>query len=124
VLTEIGVQATLRGKLGVDMEPDLILGACNPSLVHQALNTGRRIGLLLPCAVVIRTGASRAVIEAFDPQTMVAVAGEPSLLPVADEAATGLRAALDTLREAGRAVPPGGLAVTGMPQGDQRPCRA
>jgi uncharacterized protein (DUF302 family) len=56
VLTEIGVQATLRGKLGVDMEPDLILGACNPSLVHQALNTGRRIGLLLPCAVVIRTG--------------------------------------------------------------------
>ena len=47
VLTEIDVQATLRDKLGVDMEPYLILGACNPSLAHQALNADRRIGLLL-----------------------------------------------------------------------------
>jgi uncharacterized protein (DUF302 family) len=105
VLTEIDVQATLGDKRGVDMEPYLILGACNPSLAHQALNTGRRIGLLLPCNVVIRTEASRTVasrtvIEALDPQTMVAVAGEPSFHPVADEAATRLRAASDTRREA------------------------
>jgi uncharacterized protein (DUF302 family) len=100
VLTEIDVQATLGDKRGVDMEPYLILGACNPSLAHQALNTGRRIGLLLPCKVVIRTEASRTVIEALDPQTMVAVAGEPSFHPVADEAATRLRAASDTRREA------------------------
>ena len=89
VLTEIDVQATLRDKLGEDMEPYLILGACNPSLAHQALNTDRRIGLLLPCNVVVRTEADQTVIEALDPQTMVAVAGEPSLQPVADEAATG-----------------------------------
>ena len=81
VLTEIDVQATLRDKLGVNMEPYLVLGACNPSLAHQALSTGRRIGLLLPCTVVIRTEASRTVIEALDPQPMVAVAGEPSLQP-------------------------------------------
>ncbi len=47
VLTEIDVQATLRDKLGVDMEPYLILGARNPSLAHQELNADRRIGLLL-----------------------------------------------------------------------------
>ncbi len=66
MLTEIDVQATLRGKRGAGMEPYLILGACNPSLAHQALNTGRRIGLLLPCNVVIRTEANRTVIEALD----------------------------------------------------------
>ena len=76
MLTEIDVQATLRDKLGVDMEPYLILGACNPSLAHQALNADRRIGLLLPCNVVVRTEASQTVIEALDPQAMVAVAGE------------------------------------------------
>ena len=99
VLTEIDVQATLRDKLGVDMEPYLILGACNPPLAHQALNADRRIGLLLPCNVVVRTEASQTVIEALDPQTMVAVAGQPSLQPVADEAATRLRTALGTLQK-------------------------
>ncbi len=101
VLTEIDVRATLRDKLGEDMEPYLILGACNPPLAHRARSADRRIGLLLPCNVVIRTEAGRTVIEALDPQTMVAVAGEPSLQPVADEAAVRLRTALDTLREAG-----------------------
>ena len=100
MLTEVDVQATLRDKLGVDME-SYLLGACNPSLAHQALNADRRIGLLLPGNVVVRAEASQTVIEALDPQAMVAVAGEPSLQPVADEAATRLRAALDTLREAG-----------------------
>ena len=101
VLTEIDVQATLRAKLGEDMEPYLILGACNPSLAHRALTADRRIGLLLPCNVVIRTEAAQTVIEALDPQTMVTVAGRPSLQPVADEAATRLRAALNALRDAG-----------------------
>jgi len=99
VLTEIDVQATLRDKLGQDMEPYLILGACNPPLAHRALTADRRIGLLLPCNVVVRTDAAQTVIEALDPQTMVAVTGQPSLQPVADEAAARLRAALDSLRE-------------------------
>ena len=97
VLTEIDVQATLRDKLGAEMEEYLILGACNPPLAHRALAADRRIGLLLPCNVVIRTEAGQTIIEALDPQTMVAVAGQPALQPVADEAATRLRAALDSL---------------------------
>jgi uncharacterized protein (DUF302 family) len=103
VLTEIDVQANLRDRLGEDMEPYLILGACNPPLAHRALAADRSIGLLLPCNVVIRADAGQTVIEALDPQTMIAVAGEPALQPVADEASRRLRAALDSLSDGHRA---------------------
>ena len=99
VLTEIDMQATLRDKLGEDMEPYLILGACNPPLAHRALSADRSIGLLLPCNVVVRADAGQTVIEALDPRTMIAVAGEPALQPVADEAASLLRAALDSMAD-------------------------
>ena len=99
MLTEIDVQATLRGKLGEEMEQYLILGACNPPLAHRALTADRRIGLLLPCNVVVRAEAGQTVIEALDPQVMVAVTGQQSLQPVADEAGARLRAALDSLQE-------------------------
>ncbi len=97
VLTEIDVQATLREKLGQEMDQYLILGACNPPLAHQALATDISIGLLLPCNVVIRADAGQTGVEALDPQLMVTVTGEPALEPVADEAASRLRAALAAL---------------------------
>jgi uncharacterized protein (DUF302 family) len=106
VLTEIDVQATLRDRLGENMEPYVILGACNPPLAHRALAADRSIGLLLPCNVVIRADSGQTVIEALDPQTMIAVAGNPALQPVADEAASRLRAALDSLTDGHRAERP------------------
>ncbi|HVQ91809.1 MAG TPA: DUF302 domain-containing protein [Mycobacteriales bacterium] len=98
VLTEIDVQATLREKLGTEMEDYLILGACNPPLAHRALDTDRDIGLLLPCNVVIRAdGPDATLVQALDPQIMIQVTGIPELKAVADEATTRLRVALDTL---------------------------
>src|SRR5215831_5920766 len=73
VLTEIDVRATLRDKLGESMEDYLILGACNPPLAHRALDVDRRIGLLLPCNVVVRTHDDQTVVEALNPQIMVEV---------------------------------------------------
>jgi uncharacterized protein (DUF302 family) len=102
VLTEIDVQATLRDKLGQDMEDYLILGACNPPLAHRALDTDRRIGLLLPCNVVVRTAGGQTIIEALNPQVMADVAGQPALKPVADEATTRIRAALNSLKDNGQ----------------------
>ncbi|GAA4835019.1 DUF302 domain-containing protein [Kitasatospora terrestris] len=97
ILTEIDMQATLRAKLGEEIEEYLILGACNPPLAHRALGADRSIGLLLPCNVVVRAADGRTVVEAMDPQLIVRVAGNPELAAVADEAAARLRAALDAL---------------------------
>lgn len=96
VLTEIDVRATMRDKLGEDMEDYLILGACNPPLAHRALTADRTIGLLLPCNVVIRAGDRGTIVEALDPR---AIAGQPALTAVASEAAARIQAALHALQD-------------------------
>ena len=98
MLTEIDVAATMKAKLGVDMPAHLILGACNPPLAHQALTIAPSIGLLLPCNVVVRTLADgRTLVEAMNPDVMVAATGDPKLAAVAAEARERLVAALDAL---------------------------
>ena len=101
VLTEIDVTATMKAKLGEQMEDYVILGACNPPFAHQALEVDRSIGLLLPCNVVVRAAGGATVVEALDPQVMTTLTGRPELKPVADEVARRLAAALATLRPAG-----------------------
>jgi uncharacterized protein (DUF302 family) len=97
VLTEIDVTATLRARLGEQMEDYIILGACNPPAAHQALGIDRSIGLLLPCNVVVRATAAGTLVEALDPQVMVTVTGRPELKPVADEVGRRLARALAAL---------------------------
>lgn len=102
VLTTIDVQATLKQKLGEDMENYLILGACNPVLAHRALDIHREIGQLLPCNVVVRSDpagdADAVLVEAMDPQLMVKVTAEPGALQgVADQATAKLQAAIGAL---------------------------
>ena len=96
-LTEIDVQATLQAKIGVDMEPYLILGACNPQLAHRALEVTRDIGLLLPCNVVVRQHDDGVTVQALDPSIIATLPGDPALQPIADEAARRIDAALDSL---------------------------
>lgn len=98
VLTEIDVRATIRDKLGVDMADYLILGACNPSLAHRAIDVEPGIGLLLPCNVVVRAdGTDTTLVQALDPQVMVDVTDRAELEAVAHEAASRLSAALDAM---------------------------
>lgn len=99
VLTEIDLAATLKAKLGVDVPPQVILGACRPQLAHQALQADPSIATLLPCNVVVRsTGDATTVVEAFDPASMVALAGAGQALEtVAADARDRLTSALDAL---------------------------
>ncbi|MEU6558656.1 DUF302 domain-containing protein [Nocardia nova] len=100
VLTEIDMAATLKAKLGEDMEDYRILGACNPPLAHRAVEVDRQIGLLLPCNVIVRRDPAddaTVIVEAMDPQVMVQVTGEAGLEPVAADAAARLRAAIAAL---------------------------
>ena len=85
VLSEIDVQATLHEKLGVDEEPYLILGACNPPFAHQALSAEPELGTLLPCNVVIYQRDARTHISAIDAERMLSIVGNDSLASVAAE---------------------------------------
>jgi len=97
VLTEIDVQATLREKLGEEIEQYIILGACNPPLASRALSADRAIGLLLPCNVVVRAAGDATIVEALDPRAIAEIAGQPLLKEIAEDAAARLRAALGAL---------------------------
>ena len=85
VLCEIDVQATLKEKLGVDREPYLILGACNPPLAHQALEADPDLGTLLPCNVVVYQRGGETRISAIDAEQMLSIVDNEALLPVAAE---------------------------------------
>ena len=83
VLSEIDVQATLRAKLGVEREPYLILGACNPPLAHRALEVEPELGTLLPCNVVVYEHDGRTHISAIDAERMLSMVGNDALGEVA-----------------------------------------
>jgi uncharacterized protein (DUF302 family) len=85
VLCEIDVQATLREKLGAEMEPYLILGACNPPLAHRALSAEPELGTLLPCNVVVYRREGETHISAIDAERMLSIVGNDGLEPIAAE---------------------------------------
>jgi uncharacterized protein (DUF302 family) len=98
VLTEIDVRQTLQEKLGVETQPYLILGACNPQLAHRALEQEPDIGLLLPCNIVVRATSDGCRVEVADPEAMLGIVGNKQLDAIASEAKQRLQRALASLR--------------------------
>ncbi len=98
VLTEIDLRSTLKAKLGADIPPQVILGACRPPLAYAALQAEPSVGLLLPCNVVVRAvDADSTRVEALDPRVMVTLSGNEALTGIAQEATDRLAAALNSL---------------------------
>lgn len=98
VVSEFDMQATLRAKIGVEIDRQLILGACNPALAHRSLQVDPSIGLLLPCNVVIRSTETGTVVEMINPQILVAVTENPEMQQIATEVTERLEAAMETMR--------------------------
>jgi len=97
VLTEIDVQATLKQKLGKDVRPYVILGACNPKLADRALELEPDIGLLLPCNVVVAERDDGTRVGVVNPQSMVAFTSNPALAEVSREADERLRRVIEAV---------------------------
>jgi len=96
ILTEIDVQKTLEKKLGLQTEPYLILGACNPKLAHAAITAEPGIGLLLPCNVVLAKDGNDVIVSAASPKALFAMAGVDSgLASIAEEAEVRIRRAVE-----------------------------
>jgi uncharacterized protein (DUF302 family) len=96
VLTEIDVRATMQAKLGIEIAPYRILGACNPALALQALSAEPDVGLLLPCNVVVREDhEGRTIIAALDPVVQLEIADNPHLRALAIQVRERLVRALD-----------------------------
>ena len=94
-LAEIDVAAPLQAKLGVEVPPQVILGACNAPLAREGLRIEPDLGLLLPCNVVVRADATgQTLVSALNPEIMVSVPGRPELEPIAADAKTRLQRAL------------------------------
>ena len=99
VLCEIDVQATLREKLGVEREPYLILGACNPPLAHQALEAEPELGVLLPCNVIVYEQNGRTQIAAVDAERMLSIVENDQLAATATTVRQRLAVAIQRAAE-------------------------
>jgi len=98
VLTEIDVSATLKKKLGLDLPPYKILGACNPHLASQAIAAEPAIGALLPCNVVVRQDAEgHTRVEFMDPCAVLQLVDRPEVSTLAAEVRSRLERVMAAL---------------------------
>ncbi len=99
VLTDIDVQATLKAKLGADIPKYRILGACNPQFAHEALKIEERLGVLLPCNVIVReTSDQRIEVASIDPVAAMERTENPALKKTAEEVRRLLAQAIAQVR--------------------------
>jgi uncharacterized protein (DUF302 family) len=95
VLTDIDIQATLKAKIGAEMRKYRILGACNPKFAHEALKLEDKLGVLLPCNVIVReTADGKVEVASVDPVTAMERTGNPALAPTAEEVRRRLASAI------------------------------
>jgi len=98
VLTEIDVKETLKKKLNVDFRKYKILGACNPPYAYRALQAEDKIGLMLPCNVIVQElPGGKIEVAAIDPVASMVAIDNPKLRDVGEQVRAKLKAVIDNL---------------------------
>lgn len=99
IITEIDVTNTFKQKLDLDFRPYVILGACNPKAAHEALLQEDKVGVMLPCNVIVQqlAGGGGSEIAAVDPVASMSAIQNPVLKAKAEEIGASLRRALDAI---------------------------
>jgi uncharacterized protein (DUF302 family) len=98
ILTEIDVRETLKKKLNVDFRKYRILGACNPPFAYRALQAEDKIGLMLPCNVIVQElPGGKVEVAAIDPVASMAAVDNPKLREVGEQVRAKLKAMIDNL---------------------------
>jgi uncharacterized protein (DUF302 family) len=98
ILTEIDVQSTLKKKLGVDFRKYKILGTCNPPYAHKALLAENKIGVMLPCNVIVQeTDEGKIEVAAIDPMASMSAVGNDKLGEIALQIRKKLQSVIDIL---------------------------
>ena len=99
ILTKIDIKETLKRKLDAELRNYMILGACNPSLAHEAIRAEAQMGLLLPCNVVVQEApeGEGIVVSIIDPKAMFMLVDNASAKPIAEEAERRLRRVIESL---------------------------
>lgn len=96
ILTEIDVKETLKKKLNVDFSRYKILGACNPPFAYKALTAENKIGVMLPCNVIVQEiSDGRVEIAAIDPVASMQAIENPALKEIASAISNKLKAVID-----------------------------
>ena len=99
ILTEIDVKATMKKKLDVDFYNYKILGACNPPFAHKALQAEDKIGVMLPCNVIVQEKEKGTVeVSAVNPIASMQAVENPALSDIAGEVTNRLKKVIDSLK--------------------------
>ncbi len=99
IVSEVNVAGIVRNKLGEEMAPYRILGACNPKMAKSMIDETPQIGVLLPCTIVAREVDGKTVVDFMDPASVLGLAGSEAADAVAAEATEKLKAAIATLEK-------------------------
>lgn len=99
IISDIDIQATFKAKLDVDFKKYRILGACNPNFAIKAITAEDKIGVFLPCNVVVTENGDGIIeIAAVDPVASMVSVQNGDLEELAGDVRLRLTAAVNALK--------------------------